>query len=230
MRSKISAMLAATAALALSACGGGSGGSAVGVQSTPVPPPAPTPTPTSASVTIFPAPAPGEYASVGASIAGPGGNLDTYQSATDRFGTVSTSQADQAHVRYTAGGYYEVKLAGEFTDWATGALPMTKTATGFEITLSPSAKLQGGILYGYKLIADGNWKIDPAGKYRKIIGGEMTSGLQLPECDAGPDLLPGRAGVPGHDRLRALPAQVVVHLGVVAPWPVVARRPVGPRR
>ena len=116
MRSKITAMLTATALLALSACGGGgSGGGGVGVVSTPVPAPAPTPTPTPASVTIFAAPAPGEYASVGASIAGPGGNLDTYQSANDRFGMVSTSQADQAHVRYTAGGYYEVKLAG--ADW-----------------------------------------------------------------------------------------------------------------
>jgi glycosidase len=91
-------------------------------------------------------------------------------------------------VRY-AGTANEVKLAGEFTDWATSPLPMTKTATGFELTLAPSAKLQGGILYGYKLIADGTWRLDPAGKYRKIIGGEMNSGLALPECDAGPELL-----------------------------------------
>ena len=91
-------------------------------------------------------------------------------------------------LRYTGAGN-EVKLAGEFTDWATAARPMTKTATGFELTLQPSTKLQGGILYGYKIIADGNWKLDPDGKYRKIIGGEMNSGLKLPECDAGPELL-----------------------------------------
>ena len=113
MRSSIAAMLAATATFAVSACGGGSSGGGVGVQSTPVPPTAPTPA--AAPVTIFASPAPGEYASIGASIAGPGGNLDTYQSSTDRFGPVSTSQADQAHVRYTTGGYYEVKLAG--ADW-----------------------------------------------------------------------------------------------------------------
>ncbi|MDB4935950.1 MAG: Periplasmic alpha-amylase [Labilithrix sp.] len=97
-------------------------------------------------------------------------------------------------VRY-AGGGNEVKLAGEFTDWQNGALPMTKTATGFELTLQPSAKLQGGILYGYKLVVDGTWKIDPAGKYRKIIGGEMNSGLELPECDSGPELLSEKVAV-----------------------------------
>ena len=41
-------------------------------------------------------------------------------------------------LRYTGAGN-EVKLAGEFTDWATAARPMTKTATGFELTLQPSA-------------------------------------------------------------------------------------------
>ena len=91
-------------------------------------------------------------------------------------------------LRYSGAGN-EVKLAGEFTNWATSALPMTKTATGFELTLQPSVNLQGGILYGYKIITDGNWKLDPDGKYRKIIGGEMNSGLKLPECDAGPELL-----------------------------------------
>ena len=88
-----------------------------------------------------------------------------------------------------AGTANDVKLAGEFTDWATSPLPMTKTASGFELTLQPGAKLQGGVLYGYKLITDGTWTIDPAGKYRKIIGGEMNSGLKLPACDAGPELL-----------------------------------------
>jgi len=83
----------------------------------------------------------------------------------------------------------DVKLAGEFTNWATAPLPMTKTPTGFEIKLEPSAKLQGGILYGYKLIIDGNWRLDPAGKYRKLVGGEMNSGLKLPECEAGPELV-----------------------------------------
>ncbi|MBX3186178.1 MAG: hypothetical protein KF819_04150 [Labilithrix sp.] len=87
-----------------------------------------------------------------------------------------------------AGPAGEVKVAGEFTDWGASPLPMNKVGSGFELTLSPSVKLQAGPLYGYKLIVDGDWHIDPDGKYRKIVGGEMNSGLRLPECDAGPEL------------------------------------------
>ena len=94
-----------------------------------------------------------------------------------------------------AGGGSDVKLAGEFTNWQTNALPMTKTAAGFEVKLTPSATVQGGILYGYKLIIDGNWTLDPAGKYRKIIGGEMNSALKLPECELGPELLSEKVAV-----------------------------------
>ena len=108
--------LAASAALALAACGGGGGG-ATHVASTPTPPPAPPPPPPAPPpgpipIKIFATPTVGQYASVGASISGPGGNLDTYSSATERFGPISTDPADQAHIRYTAGGFYEVKLAG----------------------------------------------------------------------------------------------------------------------
>ncbi len=94
-----------------------------------------------------------------------------------------------------AGPGNDVRLAGEFTDWEAGALPLTKAASGFEITLSPSAKLQGGILYGYKIIVDQQWKLDPAGAYRKIVGGEMNSGLKLPECEAGPELISEKVSV-----------------------------------
>ena len=112
-------LLAPAAALALTACGGGGGGTHV--ASTPTPPPSPPPPPPPAPppdpvpINIFATPTVGQYASVGASISGPGGNLDTYSSDTVRFGTISTDPADQAHIRYTSGGFYEVKLAG--ADW-----------------------------------------------------------------------------------------------------------------
>ena len=112
-------LLAAAGVLMLTACGGGGGND---IASIPTPPPAPPPPPPpppppspAQEVRIFATPTVGEYASVGASIAGPGGNLDTYASANDRFGPISTSGSDQAHIRYTSDGYYEVKLAG--TDW-----------------------------------------------------------------------------------------------------------------
>ena len=129
---------------------------------------------------------------VDASAPGDGGKEET-EIVFDKSTTFG-KRACTLTVRY-AGAGTEVKLAGEFTDWATGALPMTKTASGFELTLQPSGKLQGGILYGYKIIVDGNWSLDPAGKYRKIIGGEMNSGLKLPECDAGPELLSEKVSV-----------------------------------
>lgn len=81
-----------------------------------------------------------------------------------------------------------VQLAGEFTNWASDPLPLTRTSDGFEITLSPSATMRGGVLYAYKLIADGTWKLDPTGTYRKIVEGQMNSALRLPTCEAGPEL------------------------------------------
>jgi glycosidase len=83
----------------------------------------------------------------------------------------------------------DVKLAGEFTDWATSPITMTKTATGFTTKLQPGAMLQGGQLYAYKLIVDGNWILDPGNKYRKIVGGTMNSALEMPDCEAGPELV-----------------------------------------
>lgn len=93
------------------------------------------------------------------------------------------------------GGGSDVKIAGEFTSWEKGPLPMTKNGSAFEITLSPGANLEGGKLYAYKLIIDGNWKIDPAGRYRKIVDGQMNSGLMLPACSASPETLSGKVNV-----------------------------------
>jgi neopullulanase len=133
--------------------------------------------------------------------AGPPGDAGTDpdggKEATEIVFDKNTSFAKRActlTLRYNGTGN-DVKLAGEFTDWATSPLPFTKTGSGFEVTLQPSAKLLGGTLYGYKIITDGTWKLDPAGKYRKIIGGEMNSGLRLPQCDVGPELLSEKVAV-----------------------------------
>jgi hypothetical protein len=103
----------AAVALTLGACGGGGG-----VASMPAPAAAPTPAPpaTAASITIFANPSAGQYAIAGASIAGPGGNLDTYTSASDRFGAVSSADQDQPQIRYNAGGYYEIEMPGAAWD------------------------------------------------------------------------------------------------------------------
>lgn len=49
----------------------------------------------------------------------------------------------------------QVKLAGSFTNWETGALPMTKTDSGWTAVV----KLPAG-KHLYKFIVDGNWRID----------------------------------------------------------------------
>jgi len=50
----------------------------------------------------------------------------------------------------------KVLLAGDFTDWSTGALPMTHTDSGWSLPV----KLKPG-KYLYKFIVDGEWMTDP---------------------------------------------------------------------
>lgn len=97
--------LSATA-LVVTACGGGGGDR---VQSTPLPP---TPATSAAPIKIFANPVPGEFKSVGASVAGHGGNLDTYPTASSSFGTISADDTNQADIRYTSAGVYEVEMPG----------------------------------------------------------------------------------------------------------------------
>lgn len=103
-------IFASAGAMALSACGGGGGG----ISFIPVPPQAPTPTPApgarTETVTIFPNPRPSTYASVG----GASGDLPKTPSA--RFGSISTADPDQPHIRYTTDGHYEVQLPGSAWD------------------------------------------------------------------------------------------------------------------
>ena len=96
-------LLAATA-LSLAACGGGGGGGHV--NSVPTPPPPPPPPQSAATVNIFPNPAPETYVSIGVGTNG------------------STADADQPHIRYTNGGYYEIQMPG-------GAYEQLITLKGF---------------------------------------------------------------------------------------------------
>ncbi len=89
----------------------------------------------------------------------------------------------------------EMKIAGEFTGWAKSPTPMTKSGSAFEITLARDANLTEGALYAYKIIADGDWMLDPNGRYRKILDGQMNSAFRMPACSAGPELLSDRVDV-----------------------------------
>jgi glycosidase len=97
-------------------------------------------------------------------------------------------------IRWDGGGS-DVKIAGEFTDWATSARSMS----GGQIKLSPSDSLQAGKLYAYKIVVDGQWKLDPKNRYRKIVDGQMNSALLMPTCNAGPETTAGKLTVNGSD-------------------------------
>ena len=89
-------------------------------------------------------------------------------------------------VRWT-GNASTVAIAGEWSGWEQ--IQLTPSGNGaFETTLAPSATLRAGELNGYKLVIDGSWVLDPGAHYRKIVGGEMNSGLQLPACAAAPEV------------------------------------------
>jgi glycosidase len=104
-----------------------------------------------------------------------------------------------------------VRIAGEFTSpqWADGAQELTKNGDTWSIKLAPSGTAAPGQLYAYKLILDdSNWILDPANKYRKIVGGQMNSALKLPTCGAGPELRAGKVAVDG--------AKMSVHVDLLA--------------
>jgi glycosidase len=115
-------------------------------------------------------------------------------------GTAFATRSCTLTIRWSGGGN-AVALAGEFTSpaWGDGALAMTPVAGGHEITLSPGPNLEPGRIYAYKFVVDSKWLLDTAAPYRKIVGGQMNSGLVLPSCNAGPELASDKVVVQGGD-------------------------------
>ena len=107
-------------------------------------------------------------------------------SAANLFADVSVKKLADGNVEVTF--FYgnprasEVLLAGDFTNWQEGALPMTKGDKGFTLTktFKPSDELR------YKFISDGNWTTDlkaPAfvddgfgGKNSHVVIADMLGG------------------------------------------------------
>ena len=81
-------------------------------------------------------------------------------SAANLFADVSVKKLSDGNVEVTF--FYgnprasEVVIAGDFTNWQNGALPMTKTDKGWTFTKTFPA----GTTIKYKFISDGNWTTD----------------------------------------------------------------------
>ena len=81
-------------------------------------------------------------------------------SAANLFADVSVKKLSDGNVEVTF--FYgnprasEVVIAGDFTNWQNGALPMTKTDKGWTFTKVVPA----GTIMKYKFISDGNWTAD----------------------------------------------------------------------
>ena len=98
--------------------------------------------------------------------------------------TVKKLDGDNVEVTFFYGNprASEVLLAGDFTNWQNGALPMTKTDKGF--TLTKTFKTADELRY--KFISDGNWTTDLrapdfvddgfGGKNSHVVIADMVSG------------------------------------------------------
>lgn len=93
-------------------------------------------------------------------------------------------------VRYASPGAGQVLIAGDFTDWQDGALPLTDDDNDgvFERTIGTEDGLSPGETYAYKLIVDGDWRLDPQARRQKIDGACVNSAFRVPACDAGPEI------------------------------------------
>jgi 1,4-alpha-glucan branching enzyme len=75
--------------------------------------------------------------------------------------------------QYTSPTAKTVSVAGEFSDWSE--LPMTRDDSG---TWSRTLHLKPGY-YGYKLVVDGEWILDPANPARKTVNDLEDSGVSI---------------------------------------------------
>jgi hypothetical protein len=91
-----------------------------------------------------------------------------------------------ATIRYTGAGT-TVQLAGSFNAWKPAAMP--KVGAAYETTLQPGVGLESGKRYAYKFVVDGEWRLDRAAAWRIPDGSCMNSGVLMPDCQAGPEIV-----------------------------------------
>ena len=99
-------------------------------------------------------------------------------------------------ITYYAPGASKVLLAGSFTNWDKGAIAMSKAGSNWTTTIKANGTtLVSGTRYPYKYIVDSNWTLDSKAPLRVFDGNCVNSGFELPACDQGPRLVPGKVAV-----------------------------------
>ena len=90
-------------------------------------------------------------------------------------------------VRYE-GDASEVLLAGDFTSWLEGALPLRREGDAWSITLGPEQGLVPGRRHAYKLVVDGAWRVDGRATHHQYDGECANSALLAPACTLRPEI------------------------------------------
>lgn len=80
-------------------------------------------------------------------------------------------------VLFKLDGYTNAKkvyIGGSFNNWEHGLIPLSKTSTGWELSLIiPPGN------YGYKFVVDGNWMTDPKNPRNMMEGGIVNSYISV---------------------------------------------------
>jgi hypothetical protein len=159
---------------------------------------------TGASVSIFPNPKAGEFASVGVSASA----TSTGSGSAKTFGALSSSDAEQVHIRYSSAGFYEIEMPGK--NWerlviAHNATPQDPAT--FNYFQPQSAPVNGAYLItsvaktkGYNYSEMATWW-DGADRFGEVAFGEATPAGQVPLTGAATyqGLVSGTSDVIGFD-------------------------------
>ena len=116
----------------------------------------------------------------GATSTGGSGTAGTAGSGTaGTGGSGGTSAAPTCSTTFTyKGAGAQVVVAGEWNNFDPKGTPLTKDASGAFVGQVP---LPPG-LWGYKVIVDGTWQLDPGQGRRKWVGGVENSGMKVGDC------------------------------------------------
>jgi len=106
-----------------------------------------------------------------------------------------------------------VQVATSFLGWGDGAMALSAQSDGsYAVTIALAGFEPGS--YGYKLIVDGEWLLDPANKMRRFDDGTVNSKLLVPDCRA-PELVVTTREI--HQGTSSATLEIAIRPGVDTP-------------